>query len=87
MKRIKATFPKRCTGCELCMLEVQRQLKKVGLEESLIRIFRRPKENGSLDFLIEIDPRVNSLDIEKIKEICPTKVFEITDGESDEYNF
>lgn len=87
MKKIKATFPKRCTGCELCMLEVQRQLTKVGLEESLIRIFRRPKENGTLEFLIEIDPRVNSLDIEKIKEICPTKVFEIIEGESDEYNF
>jgi NAD-dependent dihydropyrimidine dehydrogenase PreA subunit len=38
-KTLKAVRPEKCNGCELCVLESQRQLEKVGLEESLIRVF------------------------------------------------
>jgi NAD-dependent dihydropyrimidine dehydrogenase PreA subunit len=87
MKILKATFPKRCTGCELCVFEVQQQLKKVGLEGSLIRIFKKKNEDiDSFDFYIEIDPRTNQIDIESIKEICPSKVFEVVEGETHEFN-
>jgi NAD-dependent dihydropyrimidine dehydrogenase PreA subunit len=87
MKILKATFPKRCTGCELCVFEVQRQLKKVGLEGSLIRIFKEKNENANtVEFYIEIDPRTNQIDIESIKDICPNKVFEIVEGEIHEFD-
>ena len=79
-KTLKAAQSDKCNGCELCLLEAQRQLKKVGLEESLIRIFRNKKEeNHTLELSIEIDPRINMLHIEKIKEICPKSVFEIVE--------
>lgn len=77
-KNLKATQEDKCNGCELCTLESQRQLKKVGLEESLIRIFKGRSENS---YQVEIDPRVAVLDIEKIKSICPKDVFEITDND------
>jgi hypothetical protein len=87
MKILKATFPKRCTGCELCVFEVQRQLKKVGLEESLIRVFKKSTDaHDDIEFLIEIDPRINQLDIESIKKTCPTQVFEIVEGDIHEFN-
>lgn len=71
-----------CNGCELCVMEAQRQLKKVGLNDSLIRIFRKSDpEKDTLQFSIEIDPRIEILDIEKIKNICPKLVFEIEERE------
>ena len=77
-KTIKPARIDRCNGCELCVLETQRQLKKVGLDESLIRIFRkRSLEQQKTEFNLEIDPRINVLDLEKIKSICPRNVFEI----------
>ena len=76
-KTLNATQEDKCNGCELCILEAQRQLKKVGLEESLIRIFR-DSENR---FQVEIDPRVSVLDMEKIKKICPKDVFEIIEND------
>ncbi|MFC1622078.1 hypothetical protein ACFL13_01700 [Patescibacteria group bacterium] len=85
-KTLVASFPKKCTGCELCVLEAQRQLEKIGLEGALIRIFRKsavaeamadkPKETY-LEFSIDLDPQINSLDLLQLKEICPTGVFEI----------
>jgi len=79
-KTLEATQPDQCNGCELCSLEAQRQLKKVGLEESLIRIFRKKGEDPqTVDNSIEIDPRVNMLNIEKISEICPKSVFEVVE--------
>ena len=79
-KTLKATRPDKCNGCELCSLEAQRQLKKVGLEESLIRIFRKKgADPQTIDNSVEIDPRINMLNIDKIYEICPKGVFEITD--------
>jgi len=82
-KNLKVSFPQKCIGCELCVFEAQRQLEKVGLEGSLIRIFRNKKAGKEfLVYSIDIDPRLNKLDIECIKTICPTEVFEIVEEES-----
>lgn len=84
-KKLKVSFPQKCIGCELCVLEAQRQLNKVGLEGALIRVFRNKEEGKEfLEYSIDVDPRLNSLDIESIKNICPTEVFEITQEEEDE---
>ncbi|OGC45902.1 hypothetical protein A2V49_02515 [candidate division WWE3 bacterium RBG_19FT_COMBO_34_6] len=83
-KNLKISFPQKCIGCELCVLEVQRQLKKVGLEGSFIRVFKKKKDNSDfLEYILEVDPRINSLDLEKIKSSCPTEVFEIIEGVQD----
>lgn len=83
-KNLKVSFPQKCIGCEVCVFEAQRQLKKVGLEGSLIRIFRNKKEGKEfLEYSIDIDPRLNKLDIEAIKNICPTEVFEVVEEEND----
>jgi hypothetical protein len=77
-KTLKATKTEKCNGCELCVLESQRQLEKIGLEGSLIRIFiSKDPEKEYPKFNLDIDPRTNSIDIEKIKIICPKSVFEI----------
>lgn len=77
-KDLKATYPERCIGCEMCVMECQHQLKKTGLEGSLIRIFRK-KVKEEITFVVNIDPRVNSINIENIKNICPQGVFSIED--------
>ncbi len=76
-KVLKATFKKNCIGCELCVIEAQRQLGRLGLEGSPIRIFRELNEKEKIVYSVEIDPRVNKLDIEKIEKLCPTLVFTI----------
>lgn len=81
-KILKVKFPDQCNGCELCVMEVQRQLKRVGLEGSLIRVFRDHSKTGDIEFAIELDPRLNTLDIESIKNICPKNVFAITEEEN-----
>lgn len=81
-KILKPTQINKCIGCELCLFEAQRQLKKVGLEDSLIRVFRKKSlEKQNLEFELEIDPRINILDVEKISSICPREVFEILEKE------
>ena len=75
-KIIKASYPQKCTGCEMCVIECQHQLKKVGLEGSLIRVFRKKLKTKN-KFDIDIDPRTNKLDIQKIKDSCPWGVFTI----------
>ena len=83
-KILKIKFPAKCIGCELCVYEVQRQLNKVGLDESLIRVFRNNENNsmfGSITYVIEMDPSVNKLKLAEIKEICPTGVFAIEEME------
>ncbi len=83
-KNLKVSFPQKCIGCEVCVFEAQRQLKKVGLEGSLIRIFRNKKEDKEfLEYSIDIEPRLNKLDIEAIKNMCPTEVFEVVEEEND----
>ena len=84
MKVLKIIFPKKCIGCELCVLEAQRQLGKVGIEGSFIRIF---KNEHSLEFNISIDPQISTLDLEKIKNICPTQVFEIAEEDATQHKF
>ncbi len=79
-KTLKATFQKNCIGCELCVAEVQRQLGKVGLEDAPIRILRESKD-GKLTFSVDIDPTINQLDVEKIKNVCPALVFIIDEDE------
>lgn len=77
-KVLKATFPERCIGCEMCVLEAQRQLKKIGLEGSLIRVLRSTNTKlGYIEYNLDIDPRISNLNIDKIKNICPQAVFEI----------
>jgi hypothetical protein len=76
-KTLKLVRPEKCNGCELCVLEAQRQLEKVGLEESLIRIFTKKEPDSEYPiFSPNIDPRINSINIEQIKNICPKSVFE-----------
>jgi len=53
------------------------------LEGALIRVFKKPQKNSEyLKYGIDIDPRVNQLNLEKIKNICPRKVFEINKNET-----
>ncbi len=79
-KTLKPTRNDKCTGCEMCVFESQRQLKKIGLEESLIRVFRGKNENtNTVTFDIEIDPRSSVLDTEKIATVCPREVLEVVE--------
>ena len=87
MKTLKIKFQKNCIGCDLCVLEAQRQLKKVGIEGALIRVMKgKPDESKRLEFYVELDPRINKLDIEKIAAICPKDVYEITEEEESGFN-
>ena len=64
----------------MCVFESQRQLKKIGLEESLIRVFRGKNENtNTVTFDIEIDPRSSVIDTEKIATVCPREVLEVVE--------
>jgi ferredoxin len=84
-KTLKPTQQDKCNGCELCVLEAQRQLKKVGLEESLIRIFRNKKDGDhKLELCVEIDPRISMLHMEKIADICPKDVLEVINEEDED---
>jgi NAD-dependent dihydropyrimidine dehydrogenase PreA subunit len=86
-KTLKVKFQSNCIGCDLCIFEAQRQLKKVGLEGSLIRVLKsKPEEAKKLEFYVELDPRINKLDIEKIANICPKAVFEISEEETDGFS-
>jgi hypothetical protein len=81
---LKASFEKNCIGCELCVLEVQRQLGKVGLDGSLVRILRDKDAEGKIIYKVDIDPAVNALNIKKIIKICPALVFTL-EGKEDEH--
>jgi len=84
-KKINSLQQDMCNGCELCVFEAQRQLKKVGLEESLIRVFRKKAgDSNKIIFNLEIDPRINALNLEKIASICPKDVFEIREDVKDD---
>ncbi|MBD3365833.1 hypothetical protein GF360_00650 [candidate division WWE3 bacterium] len=77
-KILKPVFPEKCIGCEMCVMDSQRQLGKVGLEGAFIRVFREGTK-----FSIVLDPQVNTLDVEKIRDICPQGVYEVR--EVDDY--
>lgn len=74
-KTLTVSMPDSCNGCELCILEVQRQQGKIGIDGSFVRIFR---EAGS--FKVEIDPQIVALDNSKIQKICPKDVFTLKEG-------
>ncbi len=76
-KTIKASYQSRCSGCEMCLMECQRQMKKVGLEGSYIRVLRDSK-NG-LEFRVYVDPKVKELNIAKITKACIRQVLEEVD--------
>lgn len=66
----------------MCVMEAQRQLRKVGLEGSLIRVFRNTNsELGNMEYSLEIDPRISSLNVDKIAKICPKCVFDLEEVE------
>lgn len=84
---LKVEFPKKCIGCEMCVYEMQRQLNRVGLEGALIRVLKtRNEQDKLLVFSVELDPRVNSLLIEQIKNTCPRGVFSISNEEEDGFS-
>lgn len=82
-KILKATFENRCNGCELCVLEVQRQLGKIGLTDAPIRILRDTSKS-TVYFHVDIDPSVNTMNLKEILKICPTGVFEIIEEEDED---
>lgn len=77
---IKVVKENNCIGCEMCVMECQRQLKKFGLEGSYIRIMRNLNEGDV--FEVSFDPKIHEIKSEKIIASCPRKVFE--NVESDE---
>ncbi len=86
-KTLKVKFQSSCVGCDLCVFEAQRQFKKVGFEGSLIRVLKNKQENDEkMSFYVELDPRINKLDVEKIAKICPKAVFEISEEETDGFS-
>jgi NAD-dependent dihydropyrimidine dehydrogenase PreA subunit len=74
-KTLKVIFPDKCIGCELCVMEAQRQLGKLGFEGALIRVLRDESELGIPVLRIDIDPSISEIDMEKIEKICPMGVF------------
>lgn len=82
-KILKATFENRCNGCELCLLEAQRQLQRVGLTDSPIRILR-DSSKSTVYFHVDLDPTINKLDLNEIVKVCPTGVFEILEEEDED---
>jgi len=82
-KFLKATFENRCNGCELCILEAQRQLGKAGLSDSPIRILR-DTTTSNLYFHVVIDEELlEKINLDEIVKICPTGVFEIIEEENE----
>jgi NAD-dependent dihydropyrimidine dehydrogenase PreA subunit len=82
-KILKATFEDRCNGCELCVMEAQRQLKRVGLSDAPIRILR-DNTSSNLYFYVELNEnQLKKLDINEIFKVCPSGVFEVIE-ENDE---
>jgi len=71
-KKLTVKFPGKCIGCELCAMQIQRQLGKVGLDGSLIRILR-----DGIKYSVVVDQNVNKYDINELKQICPTGVFAV----------
>ena len=74
MSTLKITNENKCIGCELCVMECQRQLNRAGLAGSYIRILRDIKEGDK--FKVSLDPKVAELKLKKLVEICPRGVFE-----------
>ncbi len=84
-KILKALFSEKCIGCELCVIEVQRQLNRIGIEDSLIRIFKKYDDiKKESRYEVFLDPRVQETDLERIVKICPTGVFTVEESEGED---
>lgn len=86
-KVLKIKLPQKCIGCELCVFEAQRQLERVGFDDSPIRVFRNTSKASLVDsteYVIELDSKVNELNLRNLVDICPTGVFSIEDEDEDE---
>jgi len=82
-KILKATFENRCNGCELCILEAQRQLGKVGLSDTPVRVLRDASSSNLYFHLVIYEEALENLNLEEIVKICPTGVFEIIEEENE----
>lgn len=82
-KILKATFENRCNGCELCVLEAQRQFGKIGLSDSPIRVLRDVNSSNLYFHVVIDDELLDKINLEEILKICPTGVFEIIEEEND----
>jgi len=81
---LKATFEDRCNGCELCVMEAQRQLKRVGLSDAPIRILR-DNTSSNLYFYVELNESLlTKLNVNEIFKVCPTGVFEIIEEQDEQ---
>lgn len=80
MVTLKVVQENKCIGCEMCVMECQRQLKRVGLAGSYIRILRNLIEGDR--FEVSIDPKITQLKIRTIVSVCPRGVFEETEEDS-----
>lgn len=58
----------------MCVMECQRQLQRVGLEGSYIRVLRNVKRGTR--FEVNIDPLINKIKSSRIIGVCPRSVFE-----------
>jgi hypothetical protein len=82
-KVLKATFENRCNGCELCVFEAQRQLGKVGLSDTPIRVLKDANSSNLYFHIVLDDDMLYKINLEEIVKICPTGVFEIVEEEYD----
>jgi len=65
-------------------MEAQRQLKKVGLSDSPIRILR-DNTSSNLYFYVELNGSLlTKLNINEIFKVCPTGVFEIIEEQDEQ---
>ena len=74
MSILKVAHENRCIGCELCVMECQRQLGRAGLAGSYTRILRDINEGDK--FKVSLDPKVAELKLKKLVEVCSRGVFE-----------
>ena len=72
-KKLKVVSQDRCTGCEMCVLECQQQLKTAGLEGSYIRILRNLSTGTR--FIVSVDPEIEELNLKRIVKSCSREVF------------
>jgi NAD-dependent dihydropyrimidine dehydrogenase PreA subunit len=82
-KILKASFENRCNGCELCIHEAQRQLGKIGLSDSPLRILRDATTSNLYFHVVLDEDLLEKINLEEIVKICPTGVFEVLEEEYD----
>jgi len=76
-KILKVIFPEKCMGCELCVMEAQRQMGILGFEGALIRVLRDESKLGIPVLCLDIDPNISRFDLDRIAKICPNGIFAV----------